>query len=298
MNCSFGLTRRAMLAGLAGAALGAAPTGRLAARPIEGLTVLAAPTGASVSLARVVEAGLLDAAAPNASFRLWRDPDQLRAAVATGETRLFSTPTNLPANLANRGLPIRLLCLLGEGHLVIVTADEAVGSLKHLVGKPVLGFFRNDMPDLVFRACARLEGIDPLKDFEMSYVQSGMEAAQLIAAGKAGTALLSEPAATAAIMMAAKQGRTLRRAFSLQDIWAAHHGGAGIPMVGVAVNQSLVDEDPEIVAALGSSLPVAVSWALANPAEAAALAQKDMGMHAPVFEKAIGHFNMKIASGP
>ncbi len=292
----FGLSRRAMLAGLAGAAAGGATIGRLAASPVEGLKVLAAPTGASVSLARVIGAGMLSAAAPNATFRLWRDPDELRAAVATGETRLFSTPTNLPANLANRGLPIRLLCLLGEGHLVIVTADEAVNSFKDLVGKPVLGFFRNDMPDLVFRACARLDGIDPLKDFQLSYVQSGMEAAQLIAAGKAETALLSEPAATAAIMMAAKQGRTLRRAFSLQDVWATHHGGAGIPMVGVGVHQSLIDEDPEIAAALGSSLPEAASWALANPAEAAALAQKDMGMHAAVFEQAIPRFNMKIAS--
>ncbi len=288
-------SRRAILAGLAGVGLALAEAGRLSARSVENLEILGAPTGASITLARVVDAGML-AAAPNATFRLWRDPDQLRAGVASGRTRLFSTPTNLPANLANRSLPIKLLCLLGQGHLSVVTADQSVNSLKDLVGKPVLCFFRNDMPDLVFRACAHLEGIDPDKDIKLTYVQTGMEAAQMLAAGKADSALLPEPAATAAIMMAAGQGRILRRAVSLQQIWAAHHGHAGIPMVGVAVHQSLIDEDPDIIAELGASLPAAKSWVLANRAEAAALAEKDMSMHREVFEKAIDHFNMEIIS--
>jgi len=73
------------------------------------------------------------------------------------------------------------------------------------------------------------------KDIKLTYVQTGMEAAQLLAAGKAESALLSEPAATAAIMMAAREGRSLRRAVSLQQVWAAHHGGVGLPMVGAAV---------------------------------------------------------------
>lgn len=202
----------------------------------------------------------------------------MRAGVASGRTRLFSTPTHLPANLANRGLPIKLLGLLGQGHLSVVTANESVNAFKDLAGQPVLCFFRNDMPDLVFRACARMEGIDPDKDIKLTYVQTGMEAAQLLAAGKADSALLSEPAATAAIMMAAHEGRSLRRAISLQEVWAAHHGNVGIPMVGVAVHQSLIDEDPDIIAQLGASLPAAKSWVLANRAEAAAPAEKDMAM--------------------
>ena len=289
------LSRRAALAGLASIGVASAAS-RLAAGPVESLEILAAPTGASISLARVVDAGLLAAAAPNATFRLWHDPDELRAGVVSGRTRLFSTPTHLPANLANRGLPIRLLCMLGQGHLYVVTANESISAFKDLTGQPVLCFFRNDMPDLVFRACARVEGIDPDKDIKLTYVQTGMEAAQLLAAGKAESALLSEPAATAAIMMAAREGRSLRRAVSLQQVWATHHGGVGLPMVGVAVNQSLIDEDPGIVAALAASLPAAKSWVLKNRAEAAALAEKDMAMRPQVFEKAIDYFNMEIVS--
>ena len=291
------LSRRAALAGLASIGVASSASG-LAAGPVEGLEILAAPTGASILLARVVDAGLLAAAAPNATFRLWHDPDELRAGVVSGRTRLFSTPTHLPANLANRGLPIKLLCLLGQGHLYVVTANESISSLQRSNGPagPLL------LPQRY--AGPRVSGLRPRRRHRSRQGHSsspmcrrGMEAAQLLAAGKAESApFLSEPAATAAIMMAAREGRNLRRAVSLQQVWATHHGGVGLPMVGVAVNQSLIDEDPGIVAALAASLPATKSWVLENRAEAAALAEKDMAMRPQVFEKAIDYFHMEIVS--
>ena len=49
------------------------------------------------------------------------------------------------------------------------------------------------MPDLVFRAAARMKGLDPDKDFKLSYVGMPMEAARMLAAGRVETAVLSEP---------------------------------------------------------------------------------------------------------
>ncbi|MEI2735679.1 MAG: ABC transporter substrate-binding protein [Rhodoblastus sp.] len=284
--------RRAMTHAMAAALF--SPITLAAAKPRDGLEVLLAPTGASISLARVLSSGGLDAAAPRATFRTWMDADELRAGIVSGRTLLFSTPTHVPANLVNRGMPLKLLCLIGLGHLYIVTSDESVASFKDLAGKPVLGFFKNDMPDLVFRACAKMEGLDPDKDFQLSYVQTGMEAAQMLAAGKTQAAILSEPPSTAAIMMAGQQGRTLRRAISLQEVWGRHKGSNGIPMVGVAVHQTLIDDAPEIIAALKAQLPAAKEWALANRGDAATLAEKTMNMRAPVFEKAIDRLNMAV----
>lgn len=285
------LTRRNVLAG---AALAALPLNRGFAKPVTGLEILGAPTGATIALVRALSSGALAAAAPEANFRLWRDTDDLRAAIVSGHTRLFSTPTHVPANLANRGMPLKLLCLLGMGHLTVVTADDGIKSFADLAGKPVLGFFRNDMPDLVFRACARMEGLDPDKDVQLSYVQTGMEAAQMLASGRASAAILSEPPATAAIMMAGHQGRTLYRSISLQQVWARHRARNGIPMVGVAVHAALLDESPELVDALRQSLPAARDWVLANRSEAAVLAEAKMQMRPMIFEKAIDHFNMSI----
>lgn len=290
------ISRRQALGLAAGVGFAALDPRALAARPVENMEILAAPTGASIILARAVDSGALAQSAPNASFRLWRDPDALRAGLVSGKTLLFSTPTNLPANLANRGLPIKLLCLLGQGHLTIVSAETGISSFHDLVGRDILCFFRNDMPDLVFRACARMEGVDPDKDIKLSYVQSGMEAAQMLAAGKATTAVLAEPAATMAIMMAGHQGLKLTRVLNLQDIWTRHMKVAAMPMVGLAVHARLLEEAPEMLPALRAALPAAKDWALAEPDEAAALAEKSMQMHANVFKAALPRFNMEVVS--
>lgn len=70
-------------------------------------------------LGRLLESGGLAEAAPAATFRLWRDTDELRAGLVPGRSRLITTPSHVPANLANRGLPMRLLAIISMGHLSI-----------------------------------------------------------------------------------------------------------------------------------------------------------------------------------
>lgn len=263
--------------------------------PVQGLDILAAPNGASIVLAPLIEAGGLSQAAPGATLKLWRATDELRASIVSGRTRLFTTPTHVPANLYNRGLPIRLLCILSMGHLSIVTGDETIKTFADLKGKPVLGFFRNDMPDLVFRAIARMEGLEPEKDMTMSYVQTPMEAAHLLAAGKAETAILSEPPATGAMMMAAQEGRHLRRAIDLQEVWLQHNN-TQIPMAGIAVHASLVEECPELIGALKEGLPAAKNWIFANREEAGELASRTLGTKPQVFARSLDHFNIQVMS--
>jgi len=288
------LDRRSFLAAAAAATLGLA--GRAHAAPANGLEILLAPNGSSVVVADLVEAGGLATAAPGASLRAWRTTDDLRAGIVSGRVKLFTTPSHVPANLVARGMPLKLLCLVGMGHLSIVTADESIRSFADLAGKPILGFFRHDMPDLTFRALAKMEGMDPDTDFALSYVQTSMEAAQMLAAGKADTAILSEPPATAAILMAGKAGRTLRRAFDLNAVWGKHQGRARIPMAGIALHQSLIDDAPEVLAALRGGLAAAKDRVLADPPAAAALAERTMQMRAPVFEAAFSHLNIDLVS--
>jgi NitT/TauT family transport system substrate-binding protein len=288
-------SRRAALSGLAAAA---ASIGAPAAfgKPVADAAILCAPTVASILMVRMLDSGALASALPDASLHLWHDPDELRAAIVAGRTKLFTTPTHVPANLANRGLPVKLSAVLGMGHLAIVTSDQSVARLADLAGKPVLGFFRNDMPDLVFRAVAHMESLDPDKDFKLDYVGMPAEAAQMLAAGRAETAILSEPAATAAIMMAAKQGRTLVRAINLQDVWIKHKGGDGIPMVGLGIDERLMEDAPELVTILRTGLPQAKDWVFANKPAAAQLAEKFMQYRQPVFVAALDHAQIKVMS--
>ena len=54
------------------------PAGARPRRP-SGLEILGAPNGSTVVLVHLLELGGLAAAAPGATFRLWRDTDELRA---------------------------------------------------------------------------------------------------------------------------------------------------------------------------------------------------------------------------
>jgi len=287
-------SRRTLLA--VGASLPLLAAGRALAAPQPGLEILGAPNGSTVVLAEFLASGGLKQAAPDASFRLWRTTDDLRAGIVSGRTKLFSTPSHVPANLSARGMPLKMLCLLGMGHLSIVTADPSIQKITDLAGKPVLGFFRHDMPDLVFRALARMEGMDPDKDVKLSYVQTSMEAAQMLAAGKADTAILSEPPATAAIAMAGQQGRSLRRAFNFNELWGKHKGKARIPMAGIAIHARLIDESPEVLAALRQGLVPAKDRVLADPAAAAKLAERMMDIRPQMFEKAFPHLGIDVQS--
>ncbi|MGO9135646.1 MAG: ABC transporter substrate-binding protein [Methylovirgula sp.] len=290
------LSRRAAVAGLSAGAL--IPFARgAAAKSIADTQIMAAPTTASIVLARMLDSGSLAPVLPGASFHLWHDPDELRAAIVSKRTRLFSTPTPVPANLANRGLPVKLLAVLGMGHLAVVSSDASITKFSDLAGKQVLGFFKNDMPDLVFRAVAHLEGLDPDKDIKLTYVGSPMEAAQMLAAGRVETAILSEPPATMAILMGEHHyGRMLKRVILLQDIWIKHKGGPGIPMVGLGIHASLLDEAPELLPLLRSGLPQAKDWVYAHRQEAAALAEKDMNYRPPMFLGSLDHSGIEIQS--
>jgi NitT/TauT family transport system substrate-binding protein len=64
-----GLSRRSLLGGAA-AALASWRPGAGMAEPAQGLEILAAPTGASITLARAFDSGALAGAAPGASLRM------------------------------------------------------------------------------------------------------------------------------------------------------------------------------------------------------------------------------------
>lgn len=257
-------------------------------------SVMAAPTGASILLADMVASGALSAKLPHPDFSLWYSIDDLRAAVISGKCKLFSTPTNVPANLAVRGVPVKLLCMLGWGHLAIVSSRPEFHSFADLAGHKVLGFFPHDMPDLVFRATAKMEGVHPEKDFPLSYVQSPMESAQMLVAGRAETAVLSEPLATAAIMRAEKAGRKLYRAIVIEDVWKRHRGGHGIPMVGVAVHEDLLTAWPDFVHLAYRGLERSFEKIEKDHGYGADIATRIMHVQKPIFLKAFSRLRINL----
>ncbi len=207
-------------------------------RPL--LVLSGPPASISMPLIRMVESGALQHLADRVEFRLWKDPDQLRVTALGGQAGFVAMPTNVAANLYNRGIDLRLLNVATWGLLWMVSRDGSAKTLTDFRGKEIALPFRGDMPDIVFGLVAGAQGLDPKKDFKLRYVASPLDAMQLLITRRVDHALLAEPA----ISMALRKTKSfpvslvapdLYRSVDLQQEWGRlYKREARIPQAGIA----------------------------------------------------------------
>lgn len=283
------LARRTFLAS-AGAALIVPPHRAFAAEP---LALWGPPAAPSVVLANAVASGTLKDIDPNVVFKTWRTPDEMRAGLASGTMQVVIVPTNVAANLYNRGLGIRLLNVMTRG-LLYVVAGEGVARIENLAGKKVAVPFRNDMPEYILRRLLARAGLKIGSDIHLEYAGTPPEAMQMLLSGRVDAALLAEPGATAAILRAKVSLTRFTRAIDCQKEWAKIIGGTGfIPQAGVVVTQPFVEKvGRQGLEALQTALQAAVDFTVNHPLRASVSAATELGLLSPVVAEAIPHSNL------
>jgi hypothetical protein len=143
--------------------------------------VLSGPFAAvSFPLIHMVESGALKDVAETVEFRSWKDPDQLRvlALDAKSDVDFVAMPTNVAANLYNRGVKLQLINVSTWGVLWMVSRENNLKTLADFKGKEIVMPFRADMPDIVFQVLAEKQGLDVKRDFKLRYVGSPLDAMQ------------------------------------------------------------------------------------------------------------------------
>ncbi len=247
------------------------------------------PVGPSVTLAYLARHGLLrEAAGGDVGFDTYMSPDILRANFITGDWQLAVSPSYVAANLSNKGLPIKMLNIMSWGMLYLISYDKALTSIEGLAGQTIGMFFRNDMPDLVFRRVLKEKGLKVGKDYQLRYVGTPFEALQLLLSGRIQHCVLPEPAATAGLVKAKKLGKRLYRSLDLAQDWASVTGGKGrFPMAGAMVHEDLIRNQPGFVDAFHQACVTGTEWVNNNPAAAADIAVETMPLPASVIEQSI-----------
>ncbi|TVO67163.1 ABC transporter substrate-binding protein [Denitromonas ohlonensis] len=236
-----------------------------AADKLARLVLAGPPAAVSFPLVRMLESGALADVADTVEFVLWRDPDQLRVLALNGKADVLAMPTNVAANLYNKGVPLQLLNVSTWGMLWLVSRDPAVRTLADLKGKEVAIPFRADMPDIVFSVLAEAQGIAPKRYFHLRYVASPLDAMQLLIMRRIDHALLAEPA----VSMALRKTQSfpisviapeLHRGVDLQVEWGktfkreARMPQAGIVAMGAAL------KDPALAARVAEAYADALVW--------------------------------------
>ena len=116
---------------------------------------------ASVShpILHMIKTGALDDVAEKIEFRLWKNPDELRAMAIKGDVDFLAIPTNTAAILNNKGVDIKLLNVSVWGILGMISRDNDLKTLKDFKGKTIAVPFRADMPDIVFKQLLKRQEI-------------------------------------------------------------------------------------------------------------------------------------------
>ncbi|MDO8875652.1 MAG: ABC transporter substrate-binding protein [Pseudolabrys sp.] len=279
-------TRRRLLAQSALTAAGLAlPRGPAVAELalLDQLVLSGPPSPPSIILARVASQEALKMHAKTIRFEQWKSPDQLRAGVLSGSYHVAATPVNVAANLYNKGAPIRLLDVTVWGVLSIVTTDSGITSIADLKGREIAVPFRGDVPDIVLRVLLRKAGLTPGSDLKITYVGSPIEGMQLLVARSVSTALLPEPATTAALIRGKGIGLVLRKAIDVQDAWGKTMGGPSrFPQAGTLIQAKLADEHPELVRTLGAAAREAIAWIKDNGPSAARVGAEQFRLDAEI----------------
>ena len=241
---------------------------------------------ASVShpLLRMIESGALNDIADNVKFIMWKNPDELRALTLRGRANFIAVPTNVAANLYNKGVDIKLLNVSVWGILGMITRDKTKKTLADFKGCEIAMPFRADMPDIVFEEIVKKEGLDPKKDFKLRYVGSPIDAMQMLIMRRVDHALLAEPA----ISMALRKTDSfplkliapdLYRSSDLQKEWGEVFNIEGkIPQAGMALLGNL---DQHIIKRFNEEYKKALRWYKTHPKEAGIMVEKYISMLIP-----------------
>lgn len=253
------------------------------AQKLPRLVLAGPPAAVSYPLVHMVASGALDDLAEKVEFRMWRDPDQLRALALEGQADVLAVPTNVAANLYNRGAKLQLVNVSTWGILWILSRDPQVNDFADLRGKEIALPFRGDMPDLLFGLIGQAQDLNPRKDMKLRYVASPMDAMQLLLARQVDTALLAEPLVSMALLRERAMGvdgasAGLRRAIDLQAAWGqAFKRAPRIPQAGIAIMGDLRDQ-ARIVTEIQDVYADSLAWCRANADECGREVAQYIGM--------------------
>ena len=220
--------------------------------------VLAGPYAAvSNPLIHMVESGALADLAEHVEFGAGRDPDQLRVLALDGGGDVIAMPTNVAANLYNRGVKLKLLNVSAWGMLWMVSRDDTLKTLADFKGKVIAMPFRADMPDIVFSLLAREQGLDVKRDFKLRYVASPLDAMQLLITRRVDHALLAEPALSMALRKT--------HSFPVSLIAPELHRSVDlrIPQAGITLRGALAD-NPELGSKIAAAYARSLQWCRDN----------------------------------
>lgn len=259
----------------------------------ENLTIYGAPAMPSIVIAVALINGKLKNQM-DLNLQVWNNPDILRAGIASGAYKVMMSPSNVGVNLKNQGQNVAQLNILTNGLQNLLTKDKSIKELGELEGKKLIMPFKNDMPDLVFQALCKKQGVN-LDKISISYTPTPPEAMLGFLTKDFDAALLPEPMSTAAIMRGKQLGVSVQRGLDMHKIWGKSFGVKDIiPQAGMIVNLDFYEQNISIFETLHTDLQNALKWTMQNRQSAGEIGENYLSAKAPILSAALEYSNLTV----
>jgi NitT/TauT family transport system substrate-binding protein len=271
----------------------------IASQKLEKIIIAGPAANVSHPVFKMIEDGVLKEYADKVEFKMWKNPDQLRAMIINKEVDFVAVPTNVASILYNKKQLIKMLNVSVWGILKILVRDKKVKHIEDLKGQELVVPWRGDMPDIVLRAVMKKKGLGK-EDIKLIYVSNPMDAAQQLIMRRADNILLPEPA-TSMVLRKTKSfpvsiiAPTVFRGIDLQDEWGdIYNREAKIPQAGMAVVGDMI-EKKEIVKAFEEAYTKAMQWYKTHKKESGELIVKYVEMfNADAITDSIDHVQLDV----
>jgi NitT/TauT family transport system substrate-binding protein len=236
---------------------------------------------------------LLGDIAEKVAFKAWRNPDEMRAGLTSGTMQVVIVPTQVAANLFNRGLGVRLVNVMTDGLLYVIARDSSLTTIASLRGKKVAVPFRNDTPEFIFRRLLMANAMKAGADLTVETTGTPIEAMQLLLAGRIDAAVVPEPAASAAIARGTLTLKSVSRVMDVQKLWREiTKSDHSLPQAGLAATSAFADKHPDILKRLQATLVKATAEVIESPTSAAYGASSSLDLPWPVVRLSIPWSNL------
>lgn len=230
-------------------------------------------------------------------FSLVGAPDEVVAAIVSGEADIAAVPTNLAATLYNKTKGgVQLIALNTLGVLHVLTTDESIDSLDDLRGKTIWATGQGSTPEYVLDYILTAAG---LKDeVTVEYKAEHAELATLAAAGQVDIVMLPEPHVTSVL----NQNPAYRMALDVTELFeqlAAQQGDNAVLSMGcVIVRKEYAEQNPDKLAAFMDAYADSVAFVNENVDEASQMVEaQGIIPKAAVAKKAIPNCHIVFVTG-
>ncbi|MFA7565773.1 MAG: ABC transporter substrate-binding protein [Alkalispirochaeta sp.] len=248
------------------------------------------PTG--VGVAPIIVNGPVVGTYSSLTVELVPEPSVMVGRLASGEVDIGMVPTNMAAQLYNRGIPVQIGAVTLWGLLYVVGTDDGISDWSDLGGRKVQALSRGAGPDIMLRHILSANGVDPQNDLELDYRYGHIELAQMASAGEVDLAVLPEPFVTQVLT----RRSDMRVVLDFQAAWEDLHGSA-YPQTVVLVRRDVAEESPDAVREALAAIRAGWDEVTAYPVHGGKLAaEAGMGLPGEVVTAALPRFNARYVS--